>query len=150
MFCVGTPSVQARRLIQATRESLYEGIFQVKPGTPLDNVGNAIEKHARKYRYSIVRDFCGHGIGAKMHEAPDVAHYRNANSGVILTPGMIFTIEPMLNVGDHRVKILRDDWTAVTNDRKLSAQMEHTILVTESGFDILTLRSTEASHPNLN
>lgn len=129
---------------------MYEGIYQVKPGVPLDNIGNAIEKHARKYRYSIVRDFCGHGIGAKMHEEPEVVHYRNGNSGVILTPGMVFTIEPMVNVGDHRVKILRDDWTAVTKDRKLSAQMEHTILVTESSFEILTLRSTEASHPSLN
>ncbi len=143
MFTVGAPSVIAKRLIQATKECLYEGIYQVKPGIPLDNIGNAIEKHARTYRYNVVRDFCGHGIGAKMHEEPEVVHYRNGNSGVILAPGMVFTIEPMINIGDSRIKILKDGWTVITKDRKLSAQMEHTILVTETGFEILTLRQEE-------
>lgn len=147
MFCVGTPSVQAQRLITATRECLYAGVSQVKPDVSLDTIGNAIERQARQYRYSVVRDFCGHGIGAKMHEDPDVAHYRNANSGVILAPGMVFTIEPMINIGDHRVNILKDGWTAVTKDRKLSAQMEHTILVTDTGYDILTLRAEEIKTP---
>lgn len=143
MFAVGTPSVMARRLITATQECLYLGIHQVKPGEPLDNIGNAIEAHARKYRYSVVRDFCGHGIGAKMHEAPDVVHYKDAQSGVLMMPGMTFTIEPMINVGTHKVKVMKDDWTVVTKDRKLSAQMEHTILVTDTGFEVLTLREGE-------
>lgn len=143
MYAVGQTSILANRLMQATQECLYAGIAAAKPWEPLDNVGNAIEAHANKYGYSVVVDFCGHGIGTKMHESPEVVHFANANSEVMMVPGMTFTIEPMINQGKPDVKLKPDGWTAVTRDRKLSAQAEHTILITETGREILTLRDEE-------
>ncbi|MFV2061131.1 MAG: type I methionyl aminopeptidase, partial [Gammaproteobacteria bacterium] len=143
MFIAGEASKEARKLIRVTQESLYLGIKEVKPGATLGDIGYVIEEHAIENGYSIVEDFCGHGIGLKMHEAPSVLHYGERGEGKILTPGMTFTIEPMLNVGKRHVKILADKWTAITKDRSLSAQFEHTILVTDSGFDVLTKRKEE-------
>lgn len=144
MFMVGQPSIIAKRLIKATQKAMYIGIQQVKPGEPLDNIGNAIDAFLSSYNYSVVRDFSGHGIGVSMHEKPDVVHFKNANSGVIMQAGMTFTIEPMVNVGGYRTKIMKDGWTAVTKDRSLSAQFEHTILVTDTGYEILTLRNDQS------
>jgi len=143
MFCVGEVSQHAKRLIKITQESMFLGIEQVKPGATLGDVGHAIQKHAETNRYSVVRDFCGHGIGRSFHEAPQVLHYGKPNTGETLEAGMIITIEPMINLGKRDVKVLSDGWTAVTKDRSLSAQFEHTILVTETGYEILTLRQEE-------
>ncbi len=143
MFVAGEPGVMAKRLIEANTACLYAGIKQVKPGAHLDDIGNAIEAMAKTYNYAVVRDYCGHGIGAKMHEAPEVVHYKQGGSDVILVPGMTFTIEPMINIGTHRVTLMKDNWTVVTKDRKLSAQSEHTVLVTETGVEVLTLRDGE-------
>lgn len=143
MFCVGHVSPHAKRLIQITQEALYQGIEQVKPGATLGDIGHAIQKFAESNHYSIVREFCGHGIGKKFHEEPQVLHYGKPGEGVALEAGMIITIEPMLNLGKRHVKVLSDGWTAVTKDRSLSAQWEHTILVTDSGYEILTLRQEE-------
>ena len=143
MFCVGHVSPHAKRLIQITQEALYRGIEQVKPGATLGDIGHAIQKFAESNRYSVVREFCGHGIGKKFHEEPQVLHYGKPGEGATLEAGMIITIEPMLNLGKRHVKVLADGWTAVTKDRSLSAQWEHTILVTEDGYEILTLRQEE-------
>ncbi|MBT3506678.1 MAG: type I methionyl aminopeptidase [Methylococcales bacterium] len=143
MFPVGTISPHAKRLIQVTQESMFKGIEQVKPGATLGDIGYAIQKYAESNRYSIVREFSGHGIGKKFHEDPHVLHFGKPGQGLSIDPGMIFTIEPMLNIGKRNVKILSDGWTAVTKDRSLSAQFEHTILVTETGYEILTLRQEE-------
>ncbi|MBL1265525.1 type I methionyl aminopeptidase [Candidatus Methylomicrobium oryzae] len=143
MFCVGEVSPHAKRLVKITQESMYLGIQQVKPGATLGDIGQAIQKHAESNRYSIVREFCGHGIGKAFHEEPQVLHYGKAGTGEVLQPGMIFTIEPMVNLGKRHVKILSDGWTVVTKDRSLSAQWEHTVLVTADGFEILTLRQEE-------
>ncbi|MBT3816127.1 MAG: type I methionyl aminopeptidase [Methylococcales bacterium] len=143
MFPVGTISPHAKRLIQVTQESMFKGIEQVKPGATLGDIGYAIQKYAESNRYSIVREFSGHGIGKNFHEDPHVLHFGKPDQGLSLDPGMIFTIEPMLNIGKRNVKILSDGWTAVTKDRSLSAQFEHTILVTETGYEILTLRQEE-------
>ena len=143
MFCVGHVSPPAKRLIQITQEALYRGIEQVKPGATLGDIGHAIQKFAESNRYSVVREFCGHGIGKKFHEEPQVLHYGKPGEGSALEAGMIITIEPMLNQGKRHVKVLADGWTAVTKDRSLSAQWEHTILVTEEGYEILTLRQEE-------
>lgn len=144
MFIVGKPTVAGERLCRITQECLYHGILQVRPGEPLSNIGKAIQKHARKHYYSVVEMFCGHGIGANFHEAPQVLHYYHKdNEQIIMQPGMTFTIEPMINQGKPDVNILPDKWTAVTKDHKLSAQWEHTVLVTEDGFEILTLRREE-------
>lgn len=143
MFCVGQVSPFAKRLINITRESLFLGIEQVKPGATLGDIGHAIQKYAEANRYSVVREFCGHGIGKNFHEDPHVMHFGKAGEGEILEKNMIFTIEPMLNIGKRHMKILKDGWTAVTKDRSLSAQWEHTILVTETGHEILTLRQEE-------
>ena len=143
MFPVGPISQHAKRLIDITQESMFLGIEQVKPGTTLGDIGHAIQKHAESNRYSIVREFCGHGIGKNFHEDPHVMHFGVAGQGEILQAGMIFTIEPMLNIGKRHMKILKDGWTAVTKDRSLSAQWEHTILVTAIGHEILTLRQEE-------
>jgi len=143
MFCVGNVSPPAKRLIQITQEALYRGIEQVKPGATLGDIGHAIQKFAESNRYSVVREFCGHGIGKKFHEEPQVLHYGKPGEGSALEAGMIITIEPMLNQGKRHVKVLADGWTAVTKDRSLSAQWEHTILVTEDGYEILTLRQEE-------
>lgn len=143
MFCVGHVAPHAKRLVNITRESLFKGIELVKPGTTLGDIGHVIQKHAESNRYSIVREFCGHGIGKKFHEDPHVMHFGKPGEGAVLEQGMTFTIEPMLNIGKRHMKILKDGWTAVTKDRSLSAQWEHTILVTESGYEILTLRQEE-------
>ncbi len=143
MFCIGEVSQHAKRLIKITQESLFLGIEQVKAGATLGDIGQAIQKHAESNRYSVVRDFCGHGIGKDFHEEPQVLHYGKAGEGVVLAAGMIITIEPMINLGKRDVKVLPDGWTAVTKDRSLSAQFEHTILVTTDGYEILTLRKEE-------
>ncbi|MCX7085520.1 MAG: type I methionyl aminopeptidase [Methylococcales bacterium] len=143
MFCIGDVSPHAKRLVKITEEALYFGIEQVKPGATLGDIGHAIQTHAESNRYSVVRDFCGHGIGKNFHEEPQVLHYGKPGKGITLDEGMIITIEPMINLGKKEVKVLGDGWTAVTKDRSLSAQFEHTILVTASGFEILTLRNEE-------
>ncbi len=144
MYFVGKPSVLASRLVRITQECLYIGIDLVKPGVQLGDIGAAIQQHAEKNHYSVVREFCGHGIGSTFHE-PDfqVLHYGKPGTGLTLEPNMTFTIEPMINAGKRYIKVLPDDWTAVTKDRKLSAQWEHTILVTDTGHEIFTLRSEE-------
>ncbi len=143
MFCVGQVAPHAQRLVEITREALFLGIEQVKPGATLGDIGHAIQKHAESNRYSVVREFCGHGIGQEFHEEPHVMHFGQPGEGTSLVPGMIFTIEPMLNQGKRHMKILKDGWTAITKDRSLSAQWEHTILVTPTGYEILTLRQEE-------
>lgn len=143
MFCVGDVSQHAKRLIKVTQESMYLGIEQVKPGATLGDIGHAIQKHAESNRYSVVREFCGHGIGRSFHEDPQVLHYGKAGTGEVLKAGMIITIEPMINLGKRHIKVLADGWTAVTKDRSLSAQWEHTVLVTSDGHEILTLRQEE-------
>lgn len=143
MFCVGEASPHARRLVNITREALYRGIEQVKPGATLGDIGHAIQKFAESNRYSVVREFCGHGIGKKFHEEPQILHYGKPGEGIALESGMTITIEPMLNLGKRHVKVLADGWTAVTKDRSLSAQWEHTILVTDTGHEILTIRQEE-------
>lgn len=146
MFFAGEPGIAGKRLSQITQQCLYIGILQVRPGAPFGNIGKAIQKHAHANRYSVVEEFCGHGIGSNFHEAPQILHYYNKDSDkLIMQPGMIFTIEPMINQGKRHLKILPDKWTAVTKDHKLSAQWEHTILVTDDGFEILTLRGEEAN-----
>ncbi len=143
MFAVGAISQFADRLIKVTREALFLGIDQVKPGATLGDIGHAIQQHAESNHYSVVEEYCGHGIGRKFHEDPQVLHYGKPNTGVALQAGMIFTIEPMLNIGKRHVKVLGDKWTVITKDRSLSAQWEHTILVTPTGYEILTLRKEE-------
>lgn len=143
MFCVGEVSQHAKRLVRITQEAMFLGIQQVKPGATLGDVGHAIQKHAESNRYSVVREFCGHGIGKNFHEEPQVLHYGKAGEGEVLEAGMILTIEPMINLGKRHMKVLADGWTAVTKDRSLSAQWEHTILVTQNGYEILTLRQEE-------
>lgn len=145
MFCIGAVPTHAKRLVDITQECLYKGIEIVKPKVTLGDIGHAIQSHAVKNHYSVVREYCGHGIGAKMHEDPQVMHYGKPGQGLALEEGMTFTIEPMINQGKADVKHLeKDGWSiAVTKDRKLSAQWEHTILVTKDGFEILTLRDEE-------
>jgi methionyl aminopeptidase len=144
-FCVGAVASHAQRLVDVTQQCLYQGIKIVKPGTTLGDIGHAIQVHAESNGYSVVREYCGHGIGKKMHEDPQVAHVGKPGKGMALQAGMTFTIEPMINQGRAAIKcVTKDNWTIVmTADRRLSAQWEHTILVTESGFEILTLRDEE-------
>jgi len=139
MFFVGEPSIQARRLVQVTHECMLKGIQMVKPGTRLGDIGHAIQNHAEAHGFSVVREYCGHGIGREFHEDPQVLHYGQPNTGMALVPGMTFTIEPMINAGKKEVKLLPDNWTVVTRDHSLSAQWEHTVLVTQNGYEILTL-----------
>lgn len=139
MYYVGTPSPSAKRLCEVTYECLVKGIEKVKPGATLGDIGHAIQVHAEQAHYSIVREYCGHGIGSNFHEDPQVLHYGTPGSGDVLKPGMTFTIEPMVNQGKRHPKLLADGWTVVTRDRSLSAQWEHTVLVTESGYELLTL-----------
>lgn len=143
MFVVGEGSILANRLVNVAKESLYLAIRMVKPGVRLGDIGHAIQTYAEGFGYSIVRDFCGHGIGDEFHEEPQVLHYGRPNTGVELKAGMCLTIEPMINAGKHHTKILKDDWTVLTKDRSLSAQWEHTLLVTDTGVEVLTLRSDE-------
>lgn len=139
MFMVGEPSVQARRLCEATFECLWLGIAQVRAGAYLGDIGHAIQGHAERAGYSVVREFCGHGIGAKFHEEPQVLHYGRPHTGVRLQSGMVFTIEPMINAGKAAIRTMADGWTIVTKDHSLSAQWEHTILVTDTGYEVLTV-----------
>jgi methionyl aminopeptidase len=138
MYYVGEPSIAARRLCDITYECMWHGILQVRPGAHLGDIGHAIQVHAEKHGYSVVREFCGHGVGAKFHEEPQVLHYGRPGTLDRLVPGMTFTIEPMINAGRREIKELADGWTIVTKDHSLSAQWEHTILVTETGYEILT------------
>ncbi len=144
MFYIGEPSILARRVTEASYECLRLGIGMVKPGNRLGDIGHAIQTYAEGLALSVVREYCGHGIGSKFHEEPQVVHYGTPNTGIELLAGMIFTIEPMINAGKRHVKLLPDNWTVVTKDRSLSAQWEHTILVTETGHEILTLRPEES------
>lgn len=143
MFYIGTPNVQGKRLSEVAQESLYLAIKMVKPGARLGDIGAAIQKHAESFKYSIVREYCGHGIGAGFHEEPQVMHYGKVGTGEVLKAGMCFTIEPMVNAGKRQCKVLKDNWTVVTKDRSLSAQWEHTLLVTDNGVEILTLRDDD-------
>lgn len=143
MFFIGKASILAERLSRITQECLYLGIEQIKPGATFGDIGAAIQQHAEKHRFTVVREYCGHGIGKIFHEPPNVLHYGKPGTGDALKPGMIFTIEPMINAGKRDVKLLPDGWTVVTKDHSLSAQWEHTILVTADGFDVLTKRSEE-------
>ena len=143
MFFVGVPSIKAKRLVDTAYECLKLGISMVAPGAQLGDIGAAIQAHAERHKYSIVREYCGHGIGRGFHEEPQVLHYGTPGTGIVLEPGMTFTIEPMINAGKRHVKLLPDEWTVVTKDRSLSAQWEHTILVSESGFEVLTARPEE-------
>lgn len=144
MFYVGEPSVLARRLVETTRECMLTGIRMVKPGVRLGDIGHAIQKHAEAERFSVVREYCGHGIGQVFHEEPQVLHYGKPGTGLELQEGMVFTIEPMINAGKAANKVLPDGWTVVTKDRKLSAQWEHTLAVTADGYEVLTARQEES------
>jgi len=144
-FLIGNVAPAARRLVGATYEALWKGIRAVRPGATLGDVGYAIERHAKRNGYSVVREFCGHGIGREMHEAPQVLHFGKPGTGLTLREGMVFTIEPMLNQGRRAVRTEEDGWTVVTVDGKLSAQFEHTVAVTRDGVRVLTLRPDEAS-----
>ena len=139
MFLVGEASIATRRLCQVTWECMWVGIEQIRPGATVGDIGHAIQSHAEKNNCSIVREYCGHGIGRVFHEEPQVLHYGTPGTGMSLEPGMTFTIEPMVNAGKRQVKLLPDGWTVVTKDHSLSAQWEHTILVTETGFEVLTI-----------
>ena len=139
MYLVGDVPLKAKRLVDVTYECLMMGIEQVKPGARLGDIGAAIQQHAESHRYGVVREFCGHGVGRLFHDAPEVVHAARAGTGPELKPGMFFTIEPMINLGKAPVKMLDDGWTAVTRDRSLSAQFEHSIGVTETGCEIFTL-----------
>lgn len=148
MFVIGDASILAKRLCQITHECLWLGIAQVKPGAHLGDIGAAIQRHAEGHGFSVVREFCGHGIGRSFHEEPQVLHYGKAGTGPELLPGMTFTIEPMINAGKAAISELPDGWTIVTKDRSLSAQWEHTILVTESGVEVLTLSTGAPARPD--
>ena len=143
MFFVGRPSVLGKRLVEVTHQAMWKGIELVKPGIRLGDIGHAIQRLVESHHYSVVQEYCGHGIGRGFHEEPQVLHYGSPNTGIELQAGMTFTIEPMVNAGRRNVKLLPDGWTVVTKDRKLSAQWEHTILVTPSGHEVLTLRTEE-------
>ncbi len=143
MFHVGETPEWAQRLCQITQECLYKAIEIVRPGTRLGDIGEIIQQHAESNGYSVVREFCGHGIGTVFHEEPQVLHYGKAGTGLELKEGMTFTIEPMINLGRKETRVLGDGWTAITKDRKLSAQWEHTLVVTADGYEIFTLRNDE-------
>ncbi len=144
MFFVGKPTVLAQRLVNICQESLYKAIQMLKPGIRLGDIGAVIQQHAESHGYSIVREYCGHGIGQIFHEPePQILHYGTPGTGPEIVPGMTFTIEPMINAGKKHVKLLNDGWTVVTKDQSLSAQWEHTIAITDNGYEVLTLRPEE-------
>ncbi len=143
MFFVGKPSIQAQRLSEIAFESMWLGIRELAPGKHLGDVGAAVQKHVEKHRFSIVREYCGHGIGQAFHEEPQVLHYGRPGTGLQLREGMTMTVEPMVNAGKANVKLLPDGWTVVTKDHSLSAQWEHTVLVTRDGFEVLTLGAND-------
>ena len=140
MFLIGKSQPHVNRLVDITRECLFKGIEVCKPGAFTGDIGYAIQTHAEKNHYSVVKNYCGHGIGKIYHEDPQITHFGNKGEGIKLEEGMVFTIEPMINLGSHKTKLLKDGWTVVTEDGKLSAQWEHTIAITEDGYEILTLR----------
>jgi methionyl aminopeptidase len=148
MFVVGEGSIQARRLCQLTYEAMWKGIVKVKPGARLGDIGHSIQTFGENQGFSIVREFCGHGIGRKFHEEPQVLHYGRPGTLDELRPGMVFTIEPMINAGRRDIRELGDGWTIVTKDRSLSAQWEHTVLVTDSGYEVLTQSAGSPSPPD--
>ncbi len=143
MFIVGNASLESKKICSASQIAMYEGIKILKPGIQLGDIGYVIQQYAESNKYSIVRDYCGHGIGKAFHEPPMVLHYGKINTGEVIKKGMIFTIEPMINAGKKETLVLEDNWTVVTKDMSLSAQWEHTILITEDGYEILTLRDEE-------
>ena len=143
MYHVGKPSILAERLCKITQECMYKAISIVRPGLQIGDIGAVIQKHAYDNNFSVVKDYCGHGIGKNFHESPQILHYGIKNTGIRLEEGMTFTIEPMINSGKYKTKLLNDGWTVVTQDHSLSAQWEHTILVTNNGYEILTLRDEE-------
>ena len=143
MFLIGKSQPHVKRLVDITRECMFKGIEVCKPGAFTGDIGYAIQTHAEKNHYSVVKNYCGHGIGKIYHEDPQITHFGNKGEGVKLEEGMVFTIEPMINLGSHKTKLLKDGWTVVTEDGKLSAQWEHTIAITEHGYEILTLREEE-------
>lgn len=147
MFCIGNVPDHARRLIQVAQECLYLGIAQVKPGNRLGDIGHVIQRHAEANYYSVVREYCGHGIGTEFHEEPQVLHYGIPDTGLVLRQGMVFTIEPMINAGRHETRLKSDGWTVETRDGRLSAQWEHTLAVMASGVEVLTLRTGEIVAP---
>jgi methionyl aminopeptidase len=147
MYLIGDVPLKARRLVEVTYECLMLGIEQARPGNRMGNVAHAIQRHAERHRYGVVRDFCGHGVGRLFHDAPEVVHAGNPGTGPELRPGMIFTIEPMINIGRPDVKLLDDGWTAVTRDRSLSAQFEHSVGITEDGCEIFTLSPAGYTQP---
>ncbi|MFA0812419.1 type I methionyl aminopeptidase [Microbulbifer epialgicus] len=146
MYMIGSVTPIAKKLIQSCYEAMWTGIRTVKPGATLGDIGNAIQRYTERQGFSVVREYCGHGIGREMHEEPQVLHYGRAGSGAILQEGMTFTIEPMINQGNRKTKLKKDGWTVVTKDGKLSAQWEHTVLVTADGCEVLTLREEEKGH----
>ncbi|RRV41412.1 type I methionyl aminopeptidase [Pseudomonas sp. p106] len=143
MYCLGPVSDEARRLVDTTYEALWKGIEQVRPGATLGDIGHAVQAHAEAAGYNVVREYCGHGIGQQMHEGPEVLHYGQRGMGMKLKPGMVFTIEPMINQGGRGTRTLKDGWTVITRDHTLSAQWEHTVAVTDDGVEVLTLRKEE-------
>ena len=148
MFYVGEPSIQARRLCEISYECMWLGISVIKPGAHLGDIGHIIQKHAESNGYSVVREFCGHGIGKEFHEDPQVLHYGRPGTGVKLEAGMVFTVEPMINAGRRDIRQLGDGWTIVTKDHSLSAQWEHTILVTDTGYEVLTVSAGSPKKPD--
>jgi methionyl aminopeptidase len=147
MYFVGEPSIKAKKLVDVTYEATMLGIEQVKPGATLGDIGNAIQTFAQSHGYSVVRDYCGHGIGQIFHTEPNVVHYGKKGKGLTLKEGMFFTIEPMINIGKYDTKLLNDDWTVVTRDRSLSAQFEHTLAVTSNGYEIFTKSAKNLNNP---
>ncbi len=149
MFRVGESSIQAKRLVQVTYESMWVGINKVRPGAKLGDIGHAIQRYAENSGYSVVREFCGHGIGRNFHEEPQVLHYGQAGTGLTLETGMCFTIEPMINAGRREIRQKNDGWSIVTKDHSLSAQWEHTILVTQDGYEVLTVSAGSPAVPEI-
>ena len=147
MFYVGAPSIQARRLVEITYEAMWRGIRAIKPGARLGDIGHTIQQFAESHGFSIVREFCGHGIGRQFHEEPQVVHYGRPGTGLLLQPGMVFTVEPMINAGRAAIRALADGWTIVTADHSLSAQWEHTVAVSAEGFEVLTSSSGSPPPP---
>jgi methionyl aminopeptidase len=145
MFCIGEPSILANRLVKISYECLLKGIERVKAGEYTGDIGAAIQRHAESHHFSVVREYCGHGIGVGFHEHPEILHYGEPKTGIVMKEGMCFTIEPMINAGRRDLKKLNDGWTVVTKDHSLSAQWEHTLLVTKTGCDVLTLREEETA-----
>ena len=139
MYFVGKPNIKAKKLVEVTYEAMMLGIEQVKPGAKIGDIGYAIQTYAEKHNYGVVREYCGHGLGKVFHDEPNILHFGRKNTGLTLEEGMFFTIEPMINIGTYQTKLLSDKWTVVTKDRSLSAQFEHSLQVTNDGFEIFTL-----------